>query len=203
MLATTYLGMQAANSLGDPFTEGACAAGADFLCGPRDGIFSCRPCDDPQLAAFKELQALINGALGSRGLAARIRQLPKARSAIDGRIGASTAAALGALASAIEAEFPPPPSIAGALGLAKSASSSEGTAREIAKAAPDIAAWLRAANIVLGAEPSSPGPSAGIGPTGRKGMGKAAAFGLLAGLVGLGFVGAGVYSSRHKSGRWY
>jgi hypothetical protein len=49
--------------------DGGCADGADFICGPRGGVFSCRPCDFPQLDSFKDLQKLANQLVVGLGMA--------------------------------------------------------------------------------------------------------------------------------------
>lgn len=48
--------------------EGGCAVGKDFVCGPKGGIVSCRPCDFSQLESFKQLQRLANQLVVSLGM---------------------------------------------------------------------------------------------------------------------------------------
>jgi hypothetical protein len=79
------------------YDEGVCADGADFVCGPRGGVQSCRPCDFPQLEAFKALQNLANSLVVAFGLDASeaIAVAPNSCTggyllADDGRIGPCT-----------------------------------------------------------------------------------------------------------------
>jgi hypothetical protein len=77
--------------------DGGCAQGADFICGPRGGVFSCRPCDFSQLEQFKQLQRLANQLVVGLGMAntpAVITGLNSCEGgdilAIDGRVGPCT-----------------------------------------------------------------------------------------------------------------
>jgi hypothetical protein len=77
--------------------SGGCDAGKDFICGPKGGVFSCRPCDFPQLDAFKELQRMANQLVVALGMANKpgiiVGQHGCAGGdllAIDGRIGPCT-----------------------------------------------------------------------------------------------------------------
>lgn len=83
------------------FTEGpvsgGCKAGKDFICGPKGGIFSCRPCDYSQLDAFKALQKLANQLVVALGMAKSPAIINGQHGceggdilAIDGRIGPCT-----------------------------------------------------------------------------------------------------------------
>lgn len=79
------------------FEQGACADGSDFTCGPRGGVFSCRPCDFTQLEAFKQLQKIANQlvvGLGMEKSPAVITGLNSCEGgdilAIDGRVGPCT-----------------------------------------------------------------------------------------------------------------
>lgn len=79
----------------------ACADGGDFQCSVKGGIFSCRPCDFPQLEVFKGLQTQTNRLLSGFGI-----QLPADRRDgaaqsvlwVDGRLGPKTATAVSLVA---------------------------------------------------------------------------------------------------------
>lgn len=79
------------------FQQGVCASGADFICGPRGGIHSCRPCDFAQLEAFKDAQKKANQLVVSLGMSTKPAVITGERSctggyilAIDGRVGPCT-----------------------------------------------------------------------------------------------------------------
>jgi hypothetical protein len=77
--------------------SGGSKAGKDFICGPKGGIFSCRPCDFPQLASFKQLQKMANQLVVGLGLSKSPAIINGQHGceggdilAIDGRIGPCT-----------------------------------------------------------------------------------------------------------------
>lgn len=77
--------------------DGGCKSGADFICGPRGGILSCRPCDFSQLDAFKQLQKTANQLVVGLGLDKSPAIIVGADTceggdllAIDGRVGPCT-----------------------------------------------------------------------------------------------------------------
>jgi len=93
--------MLAVYNLGaDEYTGGAatdCKPGWDYLCGPRGGIYSCRPCDYAQLEAFQSLQKMAN----QLGVGLKMNDAPAVitglhtctggyKLALDGRVGPCT-----------------------------------------------------------------------------------------------------------------
>lgn len=77
--------------------SGGCDAGKDYICGPRGGIFSCRPCDYSQLAAFKALQKKANQLVVALGMTKKPAIITGRYGctggdilAIDGRVGPCT-----------------------------------------------------------------------------------------------------------------
>lgn len=172
------------------YTEGVCVEGADFLCGVRNGVYSCRPCNVDQLSMFKDLQIHVNSILESRGLAARIERGPKARSAIDGRIGSSTTVALGELAEVVADEFPPQAVVREALEVVWAAPASQDAARAVARTAPEITAWLVqvASGLQASISPDTAPP--------RKRSRAPLFVGVVAGLAAIGLVGTAIYQRR-------
>jgi hypothetical protein len=90
-----------------------CKSGWGYLCGPRGGIQSCRPCDYSQLEAMKALQREANKLVVAYGLDSRPAVVTGSRSctggytlAIDGRIGPCTQRTMAAIAQRAKIAFP-------------------------------------------------------------------------------------------------
>ena len=142
------------SALGADYREGVCAEGADFVCGPRPeegGLYSCRPCNYPQLAVFKDLQAQINRIITSRKLPSSL--LLKT----DGRIGSKTATSLGKVVESVGAAAFPPDLQAAAMS-AMNAPYAEQTYKEIAKVSPGMRDYLKAQANADGAPKNVPAP---------------------------------------------
>lgn len=198
------------------YVEGPCKEGKDFICGPVNGVHSCRPCTSTQLAVFKDLQGQLNRIIKARGFKASY--LLK----IDGRIGPLTAAALGAVSSVVQKTLAAPEMAGGALAAAQRRPTDPDTHRLIAIAAPEIDAWLAEVAAMSGASPSVPQPptvpsDGGDGPIPTPGSGteppitsspvepvkKPGAGPMLAivgGVVGLGLIGYGIKRYRERHG---
>jgi hypothetical protein len=145
-------GMSGFGGLGD-YREGVCAEGADFICGVRNGLYACRPCGYPQLAAFENFQTQVNRIIKSRGLPSRLIL------AIDGRIGSKTTASFGKVVEALGVSGLPPDLQPAAI-AAMNAPNAEQTFKEIAKVGPGAADYLQARADAEGAPKNVPAPPA-------------------------------------------
>jgi len=183
------------------YAEGVCADGADFLCGPRDGLFSCRPCTADRLVEFRAFQTQLNRLVVARGL-------PKSLVLdVDGRVGVKTATTLGAVARSLGGSFPLQAQVA--VGLAMNSPSTEQTAREIAKVVPTLRKYAEQTANDLNAPKSVPEPTkpvaTGPGTTTlppmtfpKKKVSSGVVVGVLAGITALGLVGAAAYAKRRR-----
>lgn len=146
------------------FEQGACADGADFVCGPKTSggvtIDSCRPCDFAQLAIFKELQTLANSMV----VALKLDNKPAIVTgrndcaggdilAIDGRIGPCTARTISRIIQGpgLAVLAPSDPLLA--------RSNFAPTKEYVAHAAPEVAAYLRQLVAVTNAPRNVPAPA--------------------------------------------
>ncbi len=106
---------------------------------------SCRPCDFPQLAVFKDLQAQTNRILVAR----RIELPPEFRDGngssllwIDGRIGPKTTTAVGLAAIAAEQVVPVPAELLNALRMAANPPVDSNPMGAVAQHAKEIATYF-------------------------------------------------------------
>lgn len=148
----------------------SCATGADFICGPKGGITSCRPCDFPQLNQFKRLQSQANRLVAAYNFDSRYRL------DVDARIGPLTTRTVALVGQRViqqlgHANVPSP--VRQALNQASSAPEALTSYRALARVAPQIANVFELAANSVGAgdmpDPVAP-PPVGTGP-GRNGNG--------------------------------
>lgn len=133
------------------YQAGVCADGADYLCNTKNGEYSCRPCNYPQLEMFKELQRQINRLVISTG---RGYQLT-----VDGRIGDDTTKVLGQVFTAIGGTMSPPIQTGFALALTQTSPTGQGTMSAVASVADDIVPYLKRMADRAGAPLSPPTPT--------------------------------------------
>lgn len=134
------------------YTEGVCAEGRDFVCNVKDGLFTCRPCDYDQLAAFKNLQHLCNR------LATAFEVGRDKLAETDARIGRITATLVGLVGGRLSATLPPPASVAAAIAAAKSDPSAHETFRKIAQVVPELVTYFSQGAAIVSAPSSYPTP---------------------------------------------
>lgn len=194
------------------YDEGSCAEGKDFVCGPVNGVDSCRPCNTPQLSAFKQLQTNINRLLVAYGLP------PSYRLDVDGRIGPLTAAAFAQVGPRAAKNNTPTAAIQAVINAAVASTTSEDTYRAMAIYVPELNGYLGPIADRLGAPqdvpPAPTTPSdGGNGPIPVPGSGEppittgiirprpglAPMLAMVGGVVGLGLAVYGVkkYRERH------
>jgi len=151
-----------------PTSGDSCAAGGDFVCGPKGGITSCRPCDFPQLTQFKRLQTQANRLVAGYGFDSRYRL------DVDARIGPLTTRTVALVGQKVieqlgKANVPSP--VRQALNQASSAPESITSYRALARVAPQIAnVFELAANSIGAGDMPDPSPPVGKDP-GRNGDG--------------------------------
>lgn len=136
------------------YTEGGCATGSDFVCNVKDGLYTCRPCNFPQLSAFKQVQDLLNR------LATAFEFGRDKLSELDGRIGGVTARLVGLVGGRLTATLPPPQSVAIVVAAAKADPTAHDTFRQVASAVPELITWLSSGAAMLNAPTSYPTPPA-------------------------------------------
>lgn len=170
------------------YAEGVCAQGANFLCGPKDGLFSCRPCTADSLKVFKDLQGQLNRLVVAKNLP-RTLLLD-----IDGRFGPRTMTTARAVAVVTGATIP--------------ASTEEG-ARWLATRAESVSKELKTAADEAGAPKTpptppkditvTPGPDAASLPAPARGNGHAGLIiGGLALLAAGGLVASAAYAKKKR-----
>ncbi len=128
----------------------ACADGGDFQCSVKGGIFSCRPCDFPQLEVFKGLQTQTNRLLSGFGI-----QLPADRRDgaaqsvlwVDGRLGPKTATAVSLVAIKAEEKgyrpIPPAVPLMRLPGFIEALKNAATAPSGVAKYAPELLAYFK------------------------------------------------------------
>jgi hypothetical protein len=134
------------------YTEGVCAEGKDYVCNVKDGLFTCRPCNFPQLAVFKQLQHLANRLavafeIGSQHLAET-----------DARLGRITATLVGKVSGPLAAKLAAPAVLASAITAARDEPTSHDTFRKIAAVVPEFVDWFSAGVGLIGAPATYPTP---------------------------------------------
>lgn len=195
---------------GDYTIGSVCGAGTDLVCNVKGWIYSCRPCDTPQLAVLKDLQDQVNRILKAKGLITS--SLPFLDE--DGRVGPKTAVAFAAAVKQAMGVATLPATLQVAAGVAGSQPGSQQAMQEIAKAAPTAQAYLRQVADMIGAPheipqgPQGP-PSGATGPATLPDPGQVylpppkkgnagVVVGALAGLTAIGLVGTAVYYKRKR-----
>jgi hypothetical protein len=133
------------------YQAGVCADGADYLCNEKNGEYSCRPCNYPQLEMFKELQRQINRLVIATGRGYQV--------SVDGRIGDDTTKVLGQVYTAISGTMSPPISTGFALALTQTSPTGQGTMSAVASVADDIVPYLTRMADRAGAPLSPPTPT--------------------------------------------
>lgn len=195
-----------------------CKPGWGYLCGPRGGIYSCRPCDYPQLEAFQRLQKLANQLV----VAFRMNDAPSVitglhtvsggyKLALDGRVGPATKRTV----AAIMAKYGPKLMAPSAAALA--AGKFEDSYEYVAEYIPELIAYFEDLVRISNAPENVPAPprqpiasvtAPGAPPRAQKLVapppvtpikrkGNWLVLGL-AGLAAVGLVGAGVYYYRSE-----
>lgn len=121
------------------YAEGACAEGKDFVCGERNGVHSCRPCDFAQLEQFRGLQGELNRIMAVDD--------PKNNMGkwldIDGRMGPFTARALARVGAAVASKYPLTADVQKVVQACASAPDSTATHRLIATYVPELRAFFK------------------------------------------------------------
>lgn len=133
------------------YTEGVCAEGKDFVCSEVGGVHSCRPCNFPQLEAFRALQGELNRVAKARGYKSSYLL------DIDGRMGPLTARTLGVIGTNVESVVKPENAgVSQAIKAAAAAPDSPDTHRLIAMYVPELRLYFNAVANTSGAPTSFP-----------------------------------------------
>lgn len=203
------------------FEEGpSCGDGSDFICGPKGGVFSCRPCDFSQLAAFKQLQKMANQLVVSLGMSNKPAVITGLNSctggdilALDGRVGPCTKRTVANIVTVFGIRKMPPASDLLAVGTFES------TPNYIARVIPELLEYFSQLIVLTNAPkdvpapaqqpisrvPGSPGkvppaPEASNGFIVPRPPSRAGAFvGILGVLAAAGLVGTAVYYYRGEN----
>lgn len=132
------------------YNEGVCAEGKDFLCSEVGGVHSCRPCNFPQLEAFRALQGELNRIVQARGYKSSYML------DIDGRMGPLTARTLAAVGTGVAGVVAASTEVDQVIKAAAAAPNAENTHRLIASYVPELRLYFNAVANKSGAPQSFP-----------------------------------------------